>query len=157
MAELPESSLVRKSFTLRAMDMPPSVLLTKRSMLRWFALAFGLISERESRSTALFVLDALFYFLISKKKQPSSDDIREFIKHNYQRQIGDKLVRYHLNKLIELEILSRKKGRYFFNPAPHAERDDLRASFGYWVKGSVQDSLSEIENVIEKLSESYSK
>jgi len=154
--ELPEASLVRKSFTFRTMDLPPSVLLTKRSMLRWFALAFGLISQKESRSTALLVLDALFYFLVSKKRHPSSEEIREFIKHNYQVQVSDKLARYHLNKLISTGLLARKKGRYFFNPSPYAERDDLQASFDYWVKKTVQDSLDEIRKVMEKLAESYS-
>jgi len=156
MVEMPESSLVRRTLTIRTMDLPPSVLMTKRSMLRWFALSFGLISEKESRSTALLVLDALFYFLLSKKEQPGSEEIREYIRQNHQVAVGDKLMRYHLNKLISIGILARKKGKYFFNPSPHAERDDLRASFGYWVKDSVQETLGEIENVMEKLAESYS-
>ena len=72
MAQLPESELVRKTFILKKMDLPPSVQLTKRSLIRWFALSFGLISEKESRDTVLNVLDALFHFLLYKKQNPST-------------------------------------------------------------------------------------
>jgi hypothetical protein len=41
----PESDFVRKTFTFRRMDLPPQVLLTKKSLLRWIALSMGLISE----------------------------------------------------------------------------------------------------------------
>ena len=43
MKELPEAGLVRKTITLREMDLPPEVKLTKKSLLRWFALSTGLI------------------------------------------------------------------------------------------------------------------
>ncbi|HIH21332.1 MAG TPA: hypothetical protein HA222_01560, partial [Candidatus Diapherotrites archaeon] len=42
--EFPEAELVRRVFVVREMDLPPQVLLTKRSLLRWFALASGMIS-----------------------------------------------------------------------------------------------------------------
>jgi len=61
---VPESEFVRKTFTIKRMDLPPSVQLTKRSLLRWFALSFGLISECESRDTVFNVLVAVFHFLV---------------------------------------------------------------------------------------------
>ena len=36
--EHPESSLIRKEWIVRQMDLPPEVKLTRRSLLRWFAL-----------------------------------------------------------------------------------------------------------------------
>ena len=153
--EHPEAVLVRKTFILRKMDLPPSIAMTKRSLLRWFALSFGLISERESRATILNVLDALLYFLISKKTNPSTLEIQAFLAEKYQQKISEKLVRYHLNRLIQLELLVRKNKKYFFNNNPYTEPNSLKNSFSFWVKQPVNSSLDDIEKALEKLSESY--
>jgi len=152
---IPENILVRKSFNVRLMDLPPSVKLTKRSLLRYFALAFGLISEKESRTFALAVLDALFFFLFSKNVNPTTLDIKSFLLENYKIKTSEKLIRYHLNKLINVNFLIRKKNRYFFNPSPLAERNDLKEAFNYWVKKDVLQALDNIQFVLTKLEETY--
>ncbi|MDZ4256463.1 MAG: hypothetical protein U1C71_02570, partial [archaeon] len=63
---LPEADLVRRTFTIKEVDLPPQVRMTKRGLLRWFALASGLLSEQESRQTILDVMDALFHFHLSQ-------------------------------------------------------------------------------------------
>jgi len=153
----PESELVRKTFTLRKMDLPPSVVLTKRSLLRWFALSFGLISEQESRDTVLNVLDALFVFLLGKKQNPSTLDIQAHISERHHKKVSEKLLRYHLNKLIALELLSRKSNRYFINNSPYAEPNSLQSSFQHWVKQPVNQAMDDVEGVLGKIGESYGK
>ncbi len=157
MAQLPESELVRKTFVIKKMDLPPSVQLTKRSLLRWFALSFGLISAQESRATVLNVLDALFSFLISKKKNPTTLEIQAYISNKYRRKISEKLLRYHLNRLIALELLQRKQNRYQLNNAPSGERGNLAESFNHWVKQPVNESMDDIAKVLAKISESYKR
>lgn len=155
--EFPESALVRRSFIIREMDLPPAVQLTKRSLLRWFALAFGLISEKESRSTVLEVLDALFYLQLSKAIQPTVLEIQAFIKAKHKKEVSEKLLHYHLNRLIELNLVLRKKKKYFFNPSPYAEKTDLQAAFNYWVREHLDKSLKDLEFVVGKLASNYSK
>jgi len=157
MAEFPESGLVRRSFTIRQMDLPPEVRLTRRSMLRWFALSFGLISERESRDTVLNVLDALFSFLLEKKHNPSTKELQQFISEKFHKKISEKLLRYHLNKMIELGLIVRKKNRYELNNAPEGERGNISASFSHWIKQPVNESLENIASVLEQLKQSYGK
>lgn len=157
MGEMPESELVRKTFTLKRMDLPPSVMLTKRSLLRWFALSFGLISERESRDTVLNVLDALFFLALKKGQKPTTLEIQSYIESKSKRKISEKLLRYHLNRLIQLELLQRKQNRYFLNSSPYSEKDNLVESFNHWVRKPVNESLDDISRVLEKLSQSYSK
>ena len=157
MAELPESGLVRKTFTIKQMDLPPSVQLTRRSLLRWFALSFGLISERESRDTVLNVLDALFFLLLKKGLNPSTLEIQAYIDDKYHKKIGEKLLRYHLNRLIQLELLQRKQNRYFLNNNPYREQGDIVESFNHWVKRPVDESLDNISKVLGKISDSYKK
>lgn len=152
---LPESILVRKTFIIRLMDLPPSVKLTKRSLLRYFALAFGLISEKESRTFSLAILDGLFHFLFSKNKTPSTLEIKAFLEENYKIKTSEKLIRYHLNKLISLNLLIRKKNLYYFNPSPLAERHDLNEAFNYWIKKDVLQSLDNIQFVLTKLQDVY--
>lgn len=157
MSELPESSLIRKTFIIRTMDFPPNIKLTKRSLLRWFALAFGLISEKESRTTVLDVLDALFYLNLSKKSNPTVPNIQEFIKKKSSKTISEKLLRYHLNRMKETDLLIKKKQAYLFNPAPFAERDDLKASFNYYITKNINQTLTNLEDVFFQLSLSYKK
>jgi len=155
--EHPEASLVRKTFTLRKMDLPPSVIMTKRSLLRWFALSFGLLSGKESRDTVLNVLDALFFYLLQQKTSPSTLDIQSFLSEKYNQKTSEKLIRYHLNKLIELELLERKNRKYQFNNNPYAEPNSLKDSFSHWVKQPVNQSMNDIETVLDKISENYNK
>lgn len=137
------------------MDLPPSVLLTRRSLLRWFALSFGLISENESRTTVLSVLDALFYFLFQEEKEPSTTELHEFLLKKFGVDVSEKLLRYHLNKLIKAGVLKRKKQRYCINSSPEGERNSLRASFDYWVKLPVLKNLERIEKVVKQLEKTY--
>lgn len=157
MSQLPEAELVRKTFIVKKMDLPPSVQLTKRSLLRWFALSFGLLSEKESRDTVLNVLDALFNFLLTKKQAPSTVDIQSYIGSKFHKQISEKLLRYHLNRLIAVELLQRKQNRYFLNNSPTAEPGNIVESFNHWIKKPVDDSLDDIAKVLEKISDSYKK
>jgi len=157
MVQHPESELVRKTFILKKMDLPPSVQLTKRSLIRWFALSFGLISEKESRDTVLNVLDALFHFLLLKKQNPSTLDIQAYIDDKHHQKISEKLLRYHLNRLIALDLVQRKQNRYFLNNSPVSEPDNLVESFNFWVKKPVNESLDDIEKVLGKISDSYKK
>ncbi|MBU0662883.1 MAG: winged-helix domain-containing protein [Candidatus Diapherotrites archaeon] len=155
-AELPEAGLIRGAYTIRAMDMPPEVSMTKRSLLRWFALSFGLISEKESRSTILDVLDALFIMQVAQEKEPTSREIHAYINEG-GKKISDKLLRYHLKRMLDAGLVNRKKLKYSFAHAPHAERNDLRAGFNHNVTKQVNSSLEAIETVFEKLGQSYKK
>ena len=155
--EFPEAELVRRVFVVREMDLPPQVLLTKRSLLRWFALASGMISEQESRSTVLEVLDALFYFQFQKRLDPTVLEIIKYIKEKHSKKVSEKLLRYHLNKLVALNLLQRKSTKYSFNPSPYGERKDLKASYNYWIREQLEKSLKDLEFVIGKLQEGYSK
>jgi len=139
------------------MDLPPSVQLTKRSLLRWFALSFGLLSERETRDTVLNVLDALFHFLLAKKQNPTTLELQAYIGDKFHKKTGEKLLRYHLNRLIALELLQRKHNRYFLNNSPYSEPNSLVESFNHWIKKPVNESLDDIEKVLSKISTAYGK
>jgi len=154
---VPEAELVRKTFTIKKMDLPPSVQLTKRSLLRWFALSFGLLSGNESRDTVLNVLDALFHFLFEKKQNPSTLDLQAYIDGKFHRKISEKLLRYHLNRLIALELLQRKSNKYCLNNSPYGEPNNLVESFNYWVKKPVNEAMDDIAKVLSKIADSYGK
>ncbi len=153
--EFPEAGLIRKTIVLRKLDLPPSVLLTKRSLLRWLALSFGLMSEKESRTTLLEILDALFYFLFKRKVNPSSAEIKKYLENEKHINISERLVRYHLNKLIELGVIARRNACYYINPAPNAEREDLVASADYYIKKEVEEWSNQVKQALEKFLEFY--
>jgi hypothetical protein len=156
--EHPEASLIRRTFILREMDLPPQVQLTKRSLLRWFALSFGMISPNESRDSVLDILDALFYFQFQQQKDPTVEDFARYWKEkNMKEPISEKLLRYHLNRLVKLNLLVRNKKHFSVNPAPYAERKNFKESFHYWVREHVEKSLKDLEWTTEKLQDMYHK
>lgn len=153
--EHPESQLIRNEWIIRKLDLPPEVTLTRRSLLRWFALSMGLISPNESRDTVLDILDGLFVFWFSKNASPSTLELQAFLKEKTGETVSDKLLLYHLKRLSDLGLLSRKNKKYFLNPSPSANPTDFSAAFNYWFTSPASGSLKEIENTSQKLAEMY--
>lgn len=137
------------------MDLPPEVRLTRRSLLRWFALSCGLISPKESRSTILSILDGLFLLLLSKNQNPTTLELQAFLKEKHEVSISEKLLLYHLKRLIDLNLLVRKRKRYFLNPTPNSPAGDFTATFNHWVCAPIQNSTKEIESTSTQLAEMY--
>ena len=153
---IPEAELVRKEFTVCEIDFPESVSLTKNSLLRWCSLSLGLITKNESRDKAFIVLDALFTLLFTKKQAPTTLDLQAQIKSKTKVEMSEKLIRYHLNRLIEIGVLERQGIKYRINPSPSSEkRDSLKESFDHWFKKEVEKQFSEISLALEKLQKSY--
>ena len=155
---IPEAEFIRKEFVLRQMDLPDSVLLTKKSLLRWTCLSLGLLSPKESRDKALLVFDSLFYFIFSEKENPTTLELQKRIREKNSVEMSEKLIRYHLNRLISLGILQRKKTQYLINPSPSSEqRNSLKESFSAWVKKPADDEFERISNALDKLQSLYAK
>ncbi|HNV00843.1 MAG TPA: hypothetical protein PKK60_00245 [archaeon] len=155
---IPEAELIRKEVILRKMDFPASVSLTKNSLLRWCALSTGFISPKESRDKGLIILDALFVLLFTKKENPTTLEIQSYIKEKTKADFSEKLIRYHLNRLIDLGTLSRDGLKYKINPAPNSDnRNSLADSFDYWVKKEINEELAKTKTALEKLQDAYKK
>ncbi len=152
--EFPERELIRKTFTIREMDLPPNVLMTKKSMIRWFALSFGLISEKESRDTILEILEVLFYFNFAKKQGVEADEVYERLKSK-GINVTDKLIRYHLKRLADLGLLEKKGKKYLFSASPDSEREDIKAGFEHNAGNKIRESVERIGSILEKIKMSY--
>jgi hypothetical protein len=111
----PEGKLIRKEFLIRKMDLPPEMLNRRRQLLRWVAIALGLISPGDERSGILDVLDALFYYTYSKEIAPTPQEILVFVNKRRSER-GEKpvvleAVRYHLRRLEAYGIIEKTKSR----------------------------------------------
>ena len=151
----PESALVRRTLTLREMDLPPTTALTKRSLLRWVSLSLGLISQKESRSTFLDVFDAFLHFQLTKGKEPNTQELRDFLKEKYKKSVSEKLIQYHMGRLVSLHLVECRKRRYSLNNAPNSERGDLKQSFNHWFGSALQRSSQNVEYALDKLEKTY--
>ncbi len=155
---IPESELIRKEVIVRQIDLPSSVTLTKKSLLRWCTLSLGLISPKESRDKGFLVFDALFTFLFTKKTAPTTLDVKAFIKEKSGVEMSEKLIRYHLNRLIDLGVIARDGLVYKINPSPSSEnRSSMKESFNAWAKKPLEKNLEDIASALEKLQNSYEK
>lgn len=155
---IPESELVRKEFTIRQMDFPDSIKLTKNSILRWTCLSLGLISKNESRDKGIIIIDALFTLLFKKKINPTTLDIQEYIKEKTKVEFSEKIIRYHINRLIELNLIERKNNQYFINPSRDSEnRKSISESYEAWVEKEIKKEVEQTKNALNKLQEIYEK
>ena len=77
--EVNESNLIENELTLRDLRITKEVTETRRSVVRWLALAMGIISPGESRLTAVSVFDSLLYFQFTERKDPSVEELMEYI------------------------------------------------------------------------------
>jgi DNA-binding transcriptional regulator PaaX len=103
------------------------------------------------------IIYSFFFFVFSKKENPSSQQIKAFLEKNRGISISEKLVRYHLNRLCALGFVVHEKGFYSLNPAPDAERDDLAAAFRHWYRMELEESVSMMEKALGKVQAAYEK
>ncbi|MDD3160263.1 MAG: hypothetical protein PHQ98_04800 [Candidatus ainarchaeum sp.] len=155
---IPEAELIRKEFIIRELDTPPSISMTKKSLLRWVCLSLGLISKNETRDKGFLVFDSLFNFIFSKKINPTTLDLQASIKEKYNIEMSEKLIRYHLNRIIDLGLLKRENNKYYINSSPVSEnRNSISESFSEWTKPLVEKEIKKITVKLSELEKAYSQ
>jgi hypothetical protein len=158
---IPEAQYVNRTITIRDMSLPQDVLLTKQSLLRWFALAVGALSEQESRSTVVPILDAMLYYQVKERKDPSVQDIKDYLDSekwgmrgkDEEHAIPEKAIRYNLGKLKAAGIIEERERRWRFVLDPKAP--ELRKAVDYSLKNAVQESTERINTAFAALLKMY--
>lgn len=153
---LPEAELIRSELTLRELGLPSEVRMTKKSLIRWLALAAGFISPNESRRTMLELLEALFYFQFSRGLDPDIHEITERINASGGKT-NEKALRYHLLQLRRAGFLERSRGKYRFALAPNAEKGDVMSSFEYNCRARSELVISKIKEALKILKGMHKK
>jgi hypothetical protein len=145
--EIPESKLIKSEIVLRDIQLNDEVKLTRKSLIRWLALALGLISPNESRLSVLNIFEAIIYYHIKEKRGPTYNDIVEFLK-NQGIEMNEKTIRYHITQLKKSEILEDERGTYrisgFYG-------DNLAQAFEQIYKRKMELSFSNIREAINAL------
>lgn len=141
--EVNEAKLIERELTLRNLQMTKEVMETRRSIVRWLALALGVISPGESRLSAVSVLDAVLYFQFGEKKDPTVPELSEYIGRNWG-EINEKTLRYHLLQLKKAMIVDNEKGRYFLAKPAIGDRYDADS----WVRSYLEQQVNPIRDKI---------
>ena len=148
---IPESKLIRSELTIRELALPEDVLLARKSLVRWVALSLGMIHPNESRRLLLDILEVLFEFHV-KNEQPTTRDIIARLGEMTKSEQNPKAVYYHLLRLKELGILSRKKGRYQLGDG---EKRSLRDIFREFYLKKADSAFGNIATALDKLENGY--
>lgn len=148
--DISESNLIENELTLRDLRITKEVTETRRSIVRWLALSLGIISPGESRLTAVSVLDALLYFQFSEKKDPSVEEIAEYITKSWGA-INEKTLRYHLLQLKNTKILNNSKGKYFLVAPNMGDRYDPDLWIGNYLDSQVNPIKDKLRIAIKEL------
>lgn len=148
---IPESRLISSEITLRELSLPEDVLLARKSLIRWVALSMGMILPNESRRLLLDILEALFEFHV-KKEAPTTKDIIASLEKRTKAEQNPKAIYYHLQRLQNFGILTRKKGRYHLG---EGDGKSLRDIFRELYAKKADAAFSNIDRALEKLENSY--
>ncbi len=135
------------------MALPDEVKLTRKSLIRWIALSLGLISPNESRKLMLDILEVLFLFHI-QKEQPTTKDILTKLKEITGKEANSKAVYYHLLKLKESGVISRKKGNYSVGEGDWTK---LSEQFRQLYNKRSEEAFKKIDEAFSKLETTYDR
>ncbi|NYZ75791.1 hypothetical protein H0N98_00890 [Candidatus Micrarchaeota archaeon] len=150
--QIPEAALIERELVIRDMQLTKEVRMTKKSLVRWLALALGLISPNESRKSVIDLLEALFYFQFSESKDPDAHELTEYIRKNREgAAVSEKTVLYHLLQLKNAGLVKREKGRYFFSVSPYSEKGDVAGAIEYNYKSRSDAAFLKIHEALNSL------
>ncbi|MCX8158438.1 MAG: hypothetical protein N3D73_02110 [Candidatus Diapherotrites archaeon] len=149
----PERELIRVTYVLRDMELPTEVMLTKKSMLRWFALAFGLVAPNDSRNKIIDILDIVFNNSFNNEAIEADQVYEEMKRKNIK--VSNKLVRYHLKNLCDLGLLEKRGKKYFICSAEIGNKDDIKLGYEEKVATRIKKINDKIALALEKLKEKY--
>jgi hypothetical protein len=144
---IPESKLIKNEINVREMNLGSEVLLTKKSSIRWLALALGLINPNESRRLLLDILEVLLEYHLNRQK-PTTKDIIGRLRELTNEDQNQKAVYYHLLKLKEFGIIGRKKGEYFLGDGQEKPIKEILKQV-YLTR--VNSAFENIDKVLERL------
>ncbi|MEM0149356.1 MAG: hypothetical protein QXW10_00465 [Candidatus Micrarchaeaceae archaeon] len=151
--EINESKLIISELTLRDLRITNEVTETRRSILRWLALALGIISPGESRLAAVSVLDALLYYQFQEKKDADVPEMAQYISSKWG-PINEKTLRYHLLQMKKAGIISNAKGKYFLQKgsgAGSADESDISAWIGSYIDSRISPIKGKVSSVLKEL------
>lgn len=110
---IPESEHIVNSLVVRNMRLPPDVTLTRASLIRWLALALGLINPNESRKSVIDLIEILLDMQLREHRGMSVSEIMGLLRAKGS-DCSEKTVRYHLLRLEKKGILKRHNKEYSF-------------------------------------------
>lgn len=150
--QIPEAALIEREFLIRDMQLTKEVRMTKKSLIRWLALALGLISPNESRKSILDLLEALFYFQFSENRDPDVHELAEHMRKNHEgASVSEKTILYHLLQLKNAGLVRREKSRYSFSVSPYSEKGDVASSIEYNYKSRSDAAFLKIQEALNSL------
>lgn len=148
---IPESRLIKSELTIRELSLPEDVLLARKSLIRWVALSLGMILPNESRTLILDILDVMFEFHV-KGDAPTTKDILSRLEEKGKGEQNPKAVYYHLQRLKDSGILTRKKGRYQLGEGEGKGLGDIFR--GIYMR-KAEAAFSNIGRALERLEGNY--
>ncbi len=99
--------LIKAEICFRELALPTEVKLSREKALKWLALSIGLISPKDSRQGIVSV----FGVLVDGLKMGLPLSIEE-IAHKVEPRMSEKTVYYHIKRLKDLGLVSKKGNGY---------------------------------------------
>jgi len=143
---LPESELVMGELVVRKLSLPDN-MMSKKALVRWLALALGLISESESRQLVLSIFESVLT-LAFKQESFSSSELIEAVKKD-SPDAQEKAIRYHISQLKKRGILFEKDRKYYLGDPTLGQTPEERLRKMY--QGEFDQSFTSIARAFQRV------
>ncbi len=143
---LPEAKHVINEITVRKLTLSDE-LMSRKALIRWLALSLGLISERESRTLILPILEKSLE-LSEKNDKFTSKELIDAVK-GMSPEYKEKAIRYHISQLKKKGILFELNREYYLGDPSKGKSPEERLRSFYIEE--VKQVFESIEHVFKKL------
>ena len=109
---------IRGEWTVREIDLHPSLLSSRKALLKWLSLSLGLLSPNESRTLVVDTLDAVLYFNYAGNPPTFRDIFLRICQRLPGPPPSEEAVRKHLRAMIRKGLLVNEGRRYLLNYLP---------------------------------------
>jgi len=156
---LPEKKFILKTNIFRLMELSDETFLTKKAKIRWLALALGLISPNETRTYFLEIFEEILSLLL-RNKEPTTQDIISRVMERFRSEKtapSEKLVHYHLKRLLDYGLVVRKNRRYYLNKPMGSMKTSLSETLNFVITQDLEKIKSQITKIADSLEKDFRK
>lgn len=109
---------IRGEWTVREVDLHPSLLSSRKALLKWLSISLGLLAPNETRSLVVDTLDAILYFNYMGSP-PTFKNIYSRIVQRISRGFpSEEAIRKHIRAMVKKGLVVKDGKRYILNYPP---------------------------------------
>jgi len=116
---------IRGEWTVRELDLHPSLLSSRKALLKWISISLGLLSPNDTRTLVVDVLDSVLYFNYLGEPPTFTHIYSRILQRSSGTVPSEEAIRKHLRTMIRKGIIFKEGKKYILNYPPSHPHDPI--------------------------------